>query len=60
MLLPKERHQMSNKTIEAVACEHVWKRVGGDESVGEGDYYECRLCGEQKPDERPWDRDFDE
>lgn len=41
-------------------CNHDWRRVGGDPSVGVGDYYECRTCGEQKPDERPWDRDADE
>jgi len=48
------------RTIEQQACEHDMRRVGGDESVGVGDYYECRLCGAQEPDNRPWDRDYDE
>lgn len=29
--------------------DHNWKLVVGDSSVGEGDYMECRACGETRP-----------
>ncbi len=28
--------------------EHDWVFVGGDRSVGEGDYMECRQCGKER------------